>query len=634
MVLGFGSRSTKKKGANGGERVVRLSPSLPDMSSGALVWPSDLVDVAAIRETPPQTPAPGATKVSFSHPDHGTIPFHRPFRVSSGRPSSPNGGHSAGPIASMFMSRPPSAFDPKVVIRAGTPHSTRTRRSHSQRRRVAPTFNLMVAGAQGTGKSSLLRLLIDTADISPTASAEQRASIDQFLRTSGKRTERIDTACVEICESRFDRILLSVIDTPGLDFHEGRELKLERQVSRIVKYLDVQFADTMDEESKVVRKSKGDQHVHLCIYLIDPDSVMAASTRRGMSVLPLKSDSSSLSEQDDDRFAMDPADLRVIRRLSERVNVLPIIARSDILTDEKLAAVKLAVRRGLHKAKLGFSVFGPVKVDDETSDSSRPSTSAENGNGVGNGDANGSGSGDGQHMDEGFGGEESEEDERRSRSVIKLNQSRRPLARSSSRSRLEMNELEDKRAPMPLSEADPDSLASVRFSAAYFAHSIPKLTDVMPFAVIMPEQTVRVRRALKPPPSRPASAYSAESGAYPQTPNGDNSTDEGDRGTPTPTATPKSPSTDHLPYSRGPPRDLKGVFVRRFRWGVVDVLDPTHCEFAALRTAVLSTHFKVLKTNTKEVLYEKYRTEKLLARRATRNISDEDRKRLLEDLGL
>ncbi len=39
---------------------------------------------------------------------------------------------------------------------------------------------------------------------------------------------------------------------------------------------------------------------------------------------------------------------------------------------------------------------------------------------------------------------------------------------------------------------------------------------------------------------------------------------------------------------------------------------------------------KVLKTNTKEVLYEKYRTEKLLARRATRNISDDDRKRLLE----
>jgi hypothetical protein len=38
-----------------------------------------------------------------------------------------------------------------------------------------------------------------------------------------------------------------VIDTPGLDFQEGRELKLERQVSSIMKYLDGLYADTMSE---------------------------------------------------------------------------------------------------------------------------------------------------------------------------------------------------------------------------------------------------------------------------------------------------------------------------------------------------------------------------------------------------
>ena len=65
------------------------------------------------------------------------------------------------------------------------------------------------------------------------------------------------------------------------------------------------------------------------------------------------------------------------------------------------------------------------------------------------------------------------------------------------------------------------------------------------------------------------------------------------RGTPTPTPTLRSPSSEHTTYWQGPPRDLKGVFVRRFRWGTVDVLDPTHCDFAALRTAVLSTHMKV-----------------------------------------
>ena len=71
--------------------------------------------------------------------------------------------------------------------------------------------------------------------------------MQRFLRNAPKRTEVIQTACVEICESKYDRLLLSVIDTQGLDFQEGHELKLERQVSTIVKYLDAQFADTLSE---------------------------------------------------------------------------------------------------------------------------------------------------------------------------------------------------------------------------------------------------------------------------------------------------------------------------------------------------------------------------------------------------
>lgn len=67
------------------------------------------------------------------------------------------------------------------------------------------------------------------------------------MRGGVRQTRAIESACVELCESRFDRLLLSVIDTPGLDFAEGRELTLERQVSGIVKYLDEQYADTMSE---------------------------------------------------------------------------------------------------------------------------------------------------------------------------------------------------------------------------------------------------------------------------------------------------------------------------------------------------------------------------------------------------
>jgi septin family protein len=121
----------------------------------------------------------------------------------------------------------------------------------------------MVAGAHGTGKTSLLKLFIDTSIISPTATPEQKQSVESFLSTSRKSTKALCTACVEIAENRFDRVLLTLIDTPGLDFTDGKELRCERDVTSLVKYLDSQYDETMGEESKVVRQSKGDQHVHL-----------------------------------------------------------------------------------------------------------------------------------------------------------------------------------------------------------------------------------------------------------------------------------------------------------------------------------------------------------------------------------
>ena len=65
--------------------------------------------------------------------------------------------------------------------------------------------------------------------------------MERFLRGSPKQTESIQSACVEICESKYDRLLLSVIDTPGLDFQESHELKLERQVSELVSQINGEY---------------------------------------------------------------------------------------------------------------------------------------------------------------------------------------------------------------------------------------------------------------------------------------------------------------------------------------------------------------------------------------------------------
>lgn len=107
----------------------------------------------------------------------------------------------------------------------------------------------MVAGGQGSGKTSLLKLLLNTCDISPTAGGPELAAIKKFTGSATKPTKALRTVSVEVCEERHERILLTVIDTPGFDFGDGKELELERSVSSVVRYLDSQFAETMGEVS-------------------------------------------------------------------------------------------------------------------------------------------------------------------------------------------------------------------------------------------------------------------------------------------------------------------------------------------------------------------------------------------------
>jgi len=270
-------------------------------------------------------------------------------------------------------------------------------------------------------------------------------------------------------------------------------------------------------------------------------------------------------------LTMLPAELRVIRRLAERVNVLPVIGRADSLTDDKLRAVKATLKRELYEADLGFGVFTPEPVK-----FSQPSFSRDggvlraDGKQVNeNGDANG---------DDAESESESDDDEDEvpsSRPVITLRSGRQsaPPRRSRSRSRLELTE--EAREPQSPDPLDPESIANVRFSASTVARS--DLSPLLPFAIIAPEKYRRHR----PKPS-------AEGGSVKDV------ASENTQSLLTNSDSPVTPAVkgQSWPPVTSPPDDLKGVFVRRFRWGTVDVLDPTHCDFAALRTAVLSTHMK------------------------------------------
>lgn len=174
--------------------------------------------------------------------------------------------------------------------------------------------------------------------------------------------------------------------------------------------------------------------------------------------------------------------------------------------------------------------------------------------------------------------EEAEDDEERQpRPVIKLRPKRlgRNLSRSRSRRDLSQAADDDRRPHSP--DPTEETVANVRFSAHVIAKT--DITALMPFALIAPEAN---RRRHRP--------FASDSG-IPHTPASPVPASE-DGHAPSIDAHSVQSSKHAFPVP-GPPEDLKGIFLRKFRWGTVDVLDPNHCDFAALRTAVLSTHLKV-----------------------------------------
>jgi cell division control protein 11 len=57
--------------------------------------------------------------------------------------------------------------------------------------------------------------------------------------------------------------------------------------------------------------------------------------------------------------------------------------------------------------------------------------------------------------------------------------------------------------------------------------------------------------------------------------------------------------------------DGRSVRARQYPWGIVEVDNPRHSDFLAIRSALLHSHLADLKEITHDFLYENYRTEKL-----------------------
>lgn len=106
------------------------------------------------------------------------------------------------------------------------------------------------------------------------------------------------------------RLRLSVIDTPGF----GDFVNNDDSWRPIVENIEQRFDTYLEAENKVNRSNIVDNRIHACVYFIQPT---------GHSLKPL--------------------DIEVMRRLHTKVNLIPVIAKADTLTDEEIALFKQRV---------------------------------------------------------------------------------------------------------------------------------------------------------------------------------------------------------------------------------------------------------------------------------------------------
>ncbi|MCJ1428437.1 hypothetical protein MMC29_006347 [Sticta canariensis] len=234
--------------------------------------------------------------------------------VPNGKPTSPFSERTnpASPSA-QIAAQTVSSRDPKAAAQAASDLRNVVRRKlnqyvgfanlpnqwHRKSVRKGFNFNVMVVGESGLGKSTLVNTLFNTSLYPPK---ERRGPSLEII----PKTVSIQSISADIEENGV-RLRLTVVDTPGFgDFVDN-----DNSWRPIVENIEQRFDAYLDAENKVNRVNIVDNRVHACVYFIQPT---------GHSLKPL--------------------DIEVMRRLHTKVNLIPIIAKADTLTDEEILSFK------------------------------------------------------------------------------------------------------------------------------------------------------------------------------------------------------------------------------------------------------------------------------------------------------
>lgn len=179
-------------------------------------------------------------------------------------------------------------------------------------------FNILCIGETGLGKSTLMNTLFNT-------------NFENEPQHHNMPGVKLKANTYELQESNV-RLKLTIVDSVGF----GDQINKEESYKPVVEYINQQFENYLQEELKICRSlfSYHDTRIHACLYFISP-------TGHGLKSL----------------------DLKTMKNLDNKVNIIPVIAKADIVSKGELHKFKIKIMNDL--VTNGVQIY-QFPTDDET----------------------------------------------------------------------------------------------------------------------------------------------------------------------------------------------------------------------------------------------------------------------------
>ncbi|KAI8643344.1 Septin-domain-containing protein [Parasitella parasitica] len=181
----------------------------------------------------------------------------------------------------------------------------------------------MVVGESGLGKSTLVNTLFNTQLYPPKETVE--------LTHETAQTVEVQSITSDIEENGV-KLRLTVVDTPGF----GDFVNNEESWKPILDNIEARCDAYLEQENRVNRRRMVDNRIHACLYFIAPTG-----------------------------HALKPLDIEFMRRLHTRVNLIPVIAKADTLTEEEVAAFKERILADIAYHKIQIYQAPVYEYDDQ-----------------------------------------------------------------------------------------------------------------------------------------------------------------------------------------------------------------------------------------------------------------------------